>query len=500
MKIDKLIAQLDVISVQGTLSAEIAGIVCDSRRVRPGYLFAAICGRHEDGWTYVADALARGAAAVVSEHTASLSSTESQGCPEGKAAPCFVQVADARLALALLADAFFGHPSSRLKTVGITGTNGKTTTAYLVRDILKACGECPGMLSTVQYEMGERTIPAVRTTPEAPSLQSMLEQMVSAGCRSAVMEISSHALDQKRVAGIDFDVAVFTNLTRDHLDYHGTMESYFEAKKKLFTGLGRPGKRAFAVINIDDEWGRKLAATEGIEADVLTFGTDAAADIRAEEISVTSEGTEFRVSTPWGSARVSSNLLGRFNLSNSLAALGACGCLGVDIDPAARTLSETNRVSGRLEEIANSLGFQVFVDYAHTDDALKNVLGTLRELVENRLILVFGCGGDRDASKRPAMGCVAEQMADHSILTSDNPRSEEPREIIRAIEQGFGDESRYEVMEDRKLAIEKAIALAEPGDVVIIAGKGHEKFQEFGNKTVSFDDCRVAVEAIAQRT
>jgi len=497
MKIDTLSKQIDVVSVQGPCSAEVHGVFCDSRQVRPGGLFVAIPGRQEDGWVYAGDAVTRGAVAVVSEHPAGRSMLERAGQPECGSV-CFIQVADARLALARLADEFCGHPSGRMNVIGITGTNGKTTTAYLVRDILKTAGKCPGMLTTVQYEIGERTIPALRTTPEAPSLQNMLGQMVHAGCQSAVMEVSSHALDQKRVEGIDFDVGVFTNLTWDHLDYHVTMESYFEAKKKLFTGLGRQKKKAFGVINTDDEWGRKLLRTEGMAAEMVTFGTDSSADVRAEEISVTPNGTKFRVATPWGSTGIRSNLLGRFNLSNSLAALSACGCLGIDLEEAARALSETHRVSGRLEEITNSLGIQVFVDYAHTDDALKNVLGTLRELTRNRLIVVFGCGGDRDRSKRPAMGRVAERMADYSILTSDNPRSEDPLDIIRAIEKGFERNSTYEVIEDRKEAIERAISLTGPGTVVLIAGKGHEKFQEVASKTLSFDDCQVAREAMRE--
>ncbi|MCK5528513.1 MAG: UDP-N-acetylmuramoyl-L-alanyl-D-glutamate--2,6-diaminopimelate ligase, partial [Kiritimatiellae bacterium] len=349
-----------------------------------------------------------------------------------------------------------------------------------------------GMLTTVQYEIGQRSIPAVRTTPEAPALHDLLAQMQKVGCRSAVMEVSSHSIVQKRVAGVDFDVAVFTNLTRDHLDYHKTMEQYFDAKAELFHDLRQGENPAVAVINIDDEWGRKLVADPSVAVKVVTYGVADNADVRASNISVTPEGCSFTVDTAEGSVELKIKLLGRFNVSNALAALATGLCLGIDLDSLARSLSHAECAAGRLEVVQDSgRKAQVFVDYAHTDDALKNVLQTLREITKGKLFVVFGCGGDRDRTKRPAMGKVAEELADYTILTSDNPRGEEPSVIIDEIAGGFMDASKYKVIEDRRDAIVHAVSLAEKGDVVLIAGKGHENFQVFKNKTVAFDDRQV---------
>ena len=495
-KLHSWLEEIETISIHGNCDREVRGVACDSRQVRPDYIFVAIAGHNQDGWSYADEALSRGASVVVSEHHAAPVRKRNGGRAGRANGVCHVRVPDARLAAALLAGAFYGEPSRRLEMIGITGTNGKTTTAYLARDILEAAGKSPGVLSTIRYEIGGRTIPAVRTTPEAPVLHDLLAQMVSAGCRSAVMEVSSHALEQKRVAGVDFDVAVFTNLTRDHLDYHGTMETYFEAKAQLFIDLGKNGGRTVGIVNVDDEWGRKLAGLPGLKTDILTLGTGPDADLRAVDVQVTSSGSSFRALTPWGQTAVTTRLLGRFNVSNALAALGACGSLDVDIHLAARVLEQTTSVSGRLEEMRSKLGYQVFVDYAHTDDALKNVLQTLREVAGNRLLAVFGCGGNRDASKRPAMGRVAEELADFTVLTSDNPRGEDPQQIVREIEAGFENSGNYEVIEDRREAIEHIISLARKGDVILIAGKGHENFQEFARKTVPFDDRQVVEEAM----
>jgi UDP-N-acetylmuramoyl-L-alanyl-D-glutamate--2,6-diaminopimelate ligase len=351
-------------------------------------------------------------------------------------------------------------------------------------------------VSTVEYEIGPRSIPAGQTTPDAPALQSMLAKMVEAGCRSAVMEVSSHALVQKRTAGIDYDVAVFTNLTHDHLDYHRTMEEYFEAKALLFRGLGMADKDATAVINVDDPWGQRLLALSDVTATMLSYGVDADADVTATDVALTPEGSRFRVRTPWGEAALALRLLGRFNVSNALAALAACGSLGVPLDRIVPVLSEIALVRGRLEEVDTGKGFQVFVDYAHTDDALEHVLKTLREITRGRLIVVFGCGGNRDKTKRAAMGRAASRFADHSIITSDNPRNEEPAAIISDIRQGFNGSAECGVIEDRRQAIAWALHLAREGDVVLVAGKGHEAFQEFANKTVPFDDRQVVREMV----
>ncbi|MBN1557593.1 MAG: UDP-N-acetylmuramoyl-L-alanyl-D-glutamate--2,6-diaminopimelate ligase [Lentisphaerae bacterium] len=488
MKLDALLKDAAVTAVDGPRNAAVNGIACDSRQVRPGYLFAALPGAHVDGWSYAEDAVKRGAAAVVTESTAPAHLPVS-----------VVRVADARAAVARLAAAFHGYPSRELHMTGITGTNGKTTVAYMIRDVLRADGRRPGLLTTVEYAVGRREIPAARTTPEAPELQGLLAQMTAAGCACAVMEVSSHALVQKRTEGVDFDCAVFTNLTRDHLDYHGTMEAYFEAKSLLFRGLGRGAKgAAAAVMHTDHEWGRRLAAVPWLRADRLTYGLEAGADVRAEDVRLSSEGSAFRVVSPWGATPAHIRLLGRFNLCNALAAFAVCGSLGVAPELTAAALSEMKRVPGRLEPVETGRPFQVFVDYAHTDDALEHVLTTLREITPNRLLVVFGCGGDRDRSKRPIMGRVAERLADVSIVTSDNPRSENPAAIIDAIRAGFTDAGRCEAIADRRAAIERALTLAEAGDAVLVAGKGHETFQECANKTVPFDD-RQIVTAWAKR-
>lgn len=480
MKLEALLSGLGSFPVSDGRDCEISGVVCDSRQVRPGHIFVAIPGNKQDGSRFVDDAIERGAAAVVSEQD-----------PGSSRRTCFVKVADARLALAELSATFHGRPADRLEVVGVTGTNGKTTTTWIIRDILQAAGRRPGLLGTVEYVIGDRTIPAARTTPEAPLLQSYLAQMVHAECKSAVMEVSSHSLVQKRVAGIDFDVGVFTNLTRDHLDYHKTLENYFEAKALLFSGLGTGKKKeTVSVINIDDPWGQRLVQRNGFKSEVLTYGLGGEAMVRAENVSLTPAGSSFKLKTTWGSSKMKLKLLGRFNILNAMAAVAACGALGVDLDLMAEVLAGLHGVPGRLEEIRTNRGFNVFVDYAHTDDALENVLKTLREITRERLIVVFGCGGNRDRTKRPLMGRVATALADHAIITSDNPRKEEPGAIIAEIKAGI-EKSNYEIREDRAEAIRRAIELAGKGDVVLIAGKGHEAVQELANTTIMFDDRQV---------
>lgn len=477
MKLESLLKDVQHLSVIGPKDRDVSGIACDSRQVRAGYVFVAIPGSDRDGWLYVKDAIERGAVAVISEHDELISRDI-----------CHVCVKDSRLAISELACAYYNRPADHLQVVGITGTNGKTTIAYMISNILLAAGRVPGLLTTVEYRIGERTIPAGRTTPEAPVLQSMLAQIAGAGCRSVVMEVSSHALSQKRAEGIDFDVAVFTNLTRDHLDYHHTLEQYFEAKLRLFTGLGRGRKSASAVVNIDDPCGRNLAGMDGIAARFVTYGMNEGASVRAEGIELTGAGSTFRAVTPWGEIVMQLKLLGRFNVSNALAAIAACGSLEIGLNVIADALYRVSSVPGRLEEIPTKKGFQVFVDYAHTDDALEKVLTTLREITKGRLLVVLGCGGNRDRTKRPVMGSVAARLADYSIITSDNPRKENPSEIIAQISAGFGESTKFEIIEDRAEAIRRVIGLAEKGDVVLVAGKGHENFQEFANTLISFDD------------
>lgn len=480
MKLEALIKDIQPLGILGSRDPEVTGVVCDSRHVRPGYLFVAIPGVKQDGWSFVEDAVERGAAVIVSESDGKLRKDVTH-----------LRVPDARLALARLASAFNGEPTDRLQTVGVTGTNGKTTTAYMIRSILAADGRNPGLIGTVEYVIGARAIPASRTTPDAPTLQALFAQMVTAGCRTAVMEVSSHALIQKRTVGVDFDVGIFTNLTRDHLDYHKTMEDYFEAKALLFRGLGKGKKHAVAVLNADDVWGEQLARLPDLTADVLTYGLSPEAMVRAEDVELGPGGSTFHVKTTWGNAQVATKLMGRFNVYNALAAIAACSAMGTDLQTIVTAMASMTSVPGRLEEIRTGKGFQVFVDYAHTDDALTHVLRTLREITRGRLIVVFGCGGNRDRTKRPVMGQVAATMADYSILTSDNPRNEDPAQILAEIRVGFGQATNVEVLEDRAEAIQKAVAMAAKGDVVLIAGKGHENFQEFAGRSIPFDDRQV---------
>jgi UDP-N-acetylmuramoyl-L-alanyl-D-glutamate--2,6-diaminopimelate ligase len=481
MKLETLLPALPEAQCRGPVNREIAGLACDSRQVRPGWLFVAIPGSKLDGSAFIEDAVTRGAVAVVAQSF----------CPQKDVTA--IRVPNAREALARLAAAFYGNPSRRLRVAGVTGTNGKTTVAYMMRDILEAAGQPCGLIGTVEYRLGNRVIPASRTTPDSLSLQSYLAQMLQNGCTAAVMEVSSHALDQERAWGIAFDAALFTNLTLDHLDYHRTMEAYYEAKRKLFMALGREGKAASAIVNIDDPYGRRLAADPAVKADVISCGRSPDALVRAEEVRLSASGTAFRAVTPWGTADGSLRLLGAYNIANALAALAACCALGVPLDAALQRLARMKAVPGRLEEVPCTRGFKVFVDYAHTDDALVNVLQTLREITAGRLIVVFGCGGNRDKTKRPKMGAAAGRLADFSVLTSDNPRTEDPLAILEQIRAGLGD-ARHEVVPDRAEAIGRALGMAAKGDIVLIAGKGHETFQEFDNRVIPFDDREVAAE------
>lgn len=483
-RLESLVSQIEPLKVSGVLARDIAGIACDSRQVRPGFLFVAVPGARQDGRAFIDDAIERGAVAVVTE----CAPGGRNGAQSSHPAVCLIKVADARRALALLAAAFHNRPSDRLTAVGITGTNGKTTIAYFVRDILRADGRKPGLLGTVEYEIGARKIPASRTTPDAPALQSMLAEMVAIGCRSVVMEVSSHALDQKRTDGVDYDAAVFSNLTRDHLDYHGTVDKYFEAKVRLFRELGSRKKGAAAVVNADDPRAPQIQACVPAGCRTLTYGMHRPADLAVETLTLNHEGSRFRARTPWGVAEIRLPLIGRHNVSNALAAVATAGALGVGLDGMVRALANPTPPPGRLEPVPTGRGFQVFVDYAHTDDALQHVLESLREIARGRLIAVFGCGGDRDRTKRPAMGAVAARLADHTVLTSDNPRTEDPLAILAQIREGFGAGASVEVEPDRAQAIRRALAMAQPGDIVLVAGKGHETFQDFGNRTIPFED------------
>ena len=481
MQLKYLIQNLPGAVTNGPVEREIAALAYDSRKVKPGALFAALRGEKVDGRAFIEQAVAAGAVAVLGENL------------DADARVTAVSVPDARAALADVAAAFFQFPAQRLKMLGVTGTNGKTTTTFLIKHICeKELLRC-GLLGTVRYEVGDRILPAARTTPESLDVHEMLSQMRSAGCKAAVLEVSSHALAQNRVRCIEWDSAVFTNLTQDHLDYHETMEKYFDAKSLLFTGLAGQKKKAVAVINADDRYGARLIKMCGVP--VVTYGLGARSDFRASEVKTDFSGTSYQLDARGKIFLVRLPLIGRFNVYNSLAAIAAACSIGIEVRNAVVALANAPHVPGRLEAAPVKRQFRVFIDYAHTEDALVNVMKTLRELSPRRLIVVFGCGGNRDKAKRPRMAAAVDELADWSIVTSDNPRKEDPLEIIGDIKKGYRGRN-YEVIADRREAIFKAVAMAQPRDIVLIAGKGHEAYQEFADHTVPFDDVHTAVQAV----
>lgn len=486
MQLKDLVEQLAPLKTQGPLDRAISGVSYDSRRVSPGMVFVAVPGQIADGYDFVMDAIARGAVAVVCEKNGFVQSSAS-----------VIKVSDAREALGRAAAAFYQHPSSKLKVVGITGTNGKTTVAFMVKSMFEAAGIKTGLIGTIHHEIGNRVIPAQRTTPEAVEIQQMMASMVRNDCQACVMEVSSHALDQKRICGVEFDVAIFTNLTQDHLDYHETMESYFQAKEKLFTGLRASAKPGAAVINIDDSYGQRLTRSVNPEI-VLSYGLASAAKIRATNIELSRDATRLQVELPDGNFGCRLPLIGRHNVYNALAAVGAGAALKLEKTTMQAALNQFKPVRGRLERVELGQPFGVVVDYAHTDDALRNVLTTLREITPGRLLLTFGCGGSRDTTKRAKMGRVAAELADFTLITSDNPRKEPPAKIAEQIVQGFPERRREacRVELDRRRAIQQLLGMARPGDTVLIAGKGHETYQEFEDTVVPFDDRIQAQEAL----
>jgi len=459
-------------------------IVCDSRAVEPGDLFVALRGQHLNGLVFAEDALARGAVAVVAEDV-----------PKAGFNAAWIQVGDAREAMAVLAATFYADPSRELLVIGTTGTNGKTTTTYLVEGILEEGGISCGRISSVSYRVGDRETVAERTTPESPQLQRLMREMVTEGCRACVMEVSSHALELHRVDAIRFDAALFTNLTRDHLDFHRDMSRYFAAKSQLFQMLT---DTAPAIINIDDDYGRQLATTV---ARPVTYAIDRSADITPERIDLSLDGIELDVRTPRGPLHLRSPLLGRNNAYNVLAAAATGAALALPFRTIERGIGAVDRVPGRMEVVSTaSDDVNVLIDFAHTDDALKGLLETARQFAKGQLIAVFGCGGDRDTTKRPLMGAVASRLSDHVILTSDNPRSEDPESIVKEIERGLVDnDTPWEVELDREQAIVSAISNARSGDLVVVAGKGHERYQVIGTSTLPFEDVAVARNALTRR-
>jgi UDP-N-acetylmuramoyl-L-alanyl-D-glutamate--2,6-diaminopimelate ligase len=473
--------------------AAVTGVTYDSRQAIPGSVFVALRGAHADGVNFAREAVARGAIAVVA-----------QTAPPADIQVPWVLVPDARLALAALAAAFYGNPSERLTLVGITGTNGKTTTSYLLASVFEAAGMKCGRIGTVGYRIGDREIDAPRTTPEAPDLQRLLSDMLGQGCTACVMEVSSHALSLRRADYLRFAAGVFTNLTRDHLDFHRNMEDYFLAKRRLFELLSAG---AVAVTNLDDPRGADIAA---VVKRPVTYAIDAPADVRPGPLTFTLEGLDFEVRTPRGTLHVRSPLVGRPNTYNILAAVATAMALDLPFNAIERGIASLALVPGRFQIVSNpGDDVRVVVDYAHTDDALKNLLETARPLTPGRVITVFGCGGDRDRTKRPLMGAVAARLSDLVIVTSDNPRSEDPDRIIDEITRGIAKPSAtgqlgpkataYLRIVDRRAAIERAVHDAQPGDLVLVAGKGHEKYQVIGDRVLAFDDVEIARAALARR-
>jgi UDP-N-acetylmuramoyl-L-alanyl-D-glutamate--2,6-diaminopimelate ligase len=456
----------------------IADLAYDARAVTPGALFVCVPGERADGHDFAPDAVARGAAALVVERPLDLAVPQ-------------VLVRDARLSMALAADTFFGQPTRELEVAGVTGTNGKTTTAFLLYSILAAAGRRPGLLGTVEMRIGGERRAVTRTTPEAVDLQRTFREMLDAGDASCAMEASSHASELKRLVGTRFRVLVFTNLSQDHLDFHGTLEAYYDAKRRLFTEPDVDGSRPPAAVNVADPYGRRLAdELRELGATLLTFGLDSEAEIRPGELELAPSATSFRA----GGLAVRPRLRGRFNVENVLGAIAAARLLGIDDEAIVRGIEHVTGVPGRFEAVEEGQPFAVIVDYAHTPEALENVLGEARGLAEGRVVCVFGCGGDRDRAKRPLMGAVVSRLADVAVVTSDNPRSEEPLAIIEEILGGMSGD--YQIEPDRAAAIASAIETAEDGDVVVIAGKGHEQGQEFRDRTIPFDDREVARDAL----
>ncbi|HHL40263.1 MAG TPA: UDP-N-acetylmuramoyl-L-alanyl-D-glutamate--2,6-diaminopimelate ligase [Deltaproteobacteria bacterium] len=494
MRLEKLIEGMECELVNAA-NPEIGGICCDTREGGlQSALFAALPGTKADGADFAARAAAEGAAAILAE------------APIGNVDIAQVIVPDVRAALARISARFHGRPGDRLTLVGVTGTNGKTTTTYLIESILKASGRKTGLVGTVRTSCGGTSRRSIMTTPQAPQLQRMLAEMVDAGVTHCVMEVSSHGLDQRRVDSLSFGVAVFTNLSRDHLDYHGEMAAYFEAKSRLFTELLADPARA--AVNIDDPWGARLARRL---PGALTYGLGEEGGVRPLERAVTASGIEAVVATPAGKVQVSSPLLGEFNLMNILAAVAAAALLGIEREAVEAGVRGLSRVPGRLEAVGGeSLPFRVLVDYAHTADALERALKAVRPLTKGRIITVFGCGGNRDRGKRAPMGEAASRLSDLVIITSDNPRDEDPLEITAEIEAGVKGleklaaddlEARrgYMVAADRAEAIRRAVAAAAKGDTVLVAGKGHEEYQQTkGGRKTPFSDRAVIEEAVLE--
>lgn len=482
MRLRNFISTLDGLQVFNFTDRNVTNITSDSRQVTPGAIFVALKGAAEDGHKYTDDAIARGATAIVVQDRVNV--------PQDI---CQIVAPNSRHALAVMADIFYDHPSGRLKTIGVTGTNGKTTITYLLRSILQVAGKKVGLLGTINYEMAGRVIPASNTTPGALDVQRYLSEMAADGAQYAVMEVSSHALDQYRVDAVNFACAIFTNITPEHLDYHPTFDAYLTAKGKLFRYLPRG---SVGVFNADDP--NSITLAQRTKASQVWYGIDNPAAFSAELISMGLDGASIRLLTPVGQIEVQTPLIGVHNVYNILAAAAATVSMGVGLNETAAGIQALAGVPGRLERIDEAKDFTAFVDYAHTDDGMSKVLAALRPLTDGKLIIVFGCGGNRDKTKRPRMGRVAQELADIVVVTSDNPRHENPKAIIDDILAGTKPSDDLYVEPDRKKAIEAACRLAGPDDVVLVAGKGHETYQLFEDTVVPFDD-RVVIREYIRR-
>lgn len=492
MKLREVINNLDNPVVSGDLDAEVMFLTSDSREVEKGSLFVALSGTI-DGHKFIDDAIERGAVAIVAECA-----------PTAKQAKVVAWVHAKRTGkvLAELANTLNNNPSDALKVIGVTGTNGKTTTTYLIHHVMKDVWRRAGLIGTIKFDDGLSISESTHTTPGAVKTHQLLRQMADNECRGVAMEVSSHGLDQNRVGAVNFDVGVFSNLTQDHLDYHGDMDKYFHAKLALFEqmiAMKNTGskKRSVAVINTDDNYGQRMVKEIDKRLSVWTYGMNAHSDFKFSGIRQTFKGTSFHLDVRGKSYLVKVPLIGRFNVYNVVSAITACAAAGMKIRDAIKSLADAPQVPGRMENAGVVNGICVFVDYAHTSDALKNACSTLRELEPKNLITVFGCGGDRDNTKRPLMGEAASLNSDFCIVTSDNPRSEKPEDIIKMIEAGIKGK-KYRVVVDRAEAIESAVKIARSGDVILIAGKGHETYQQFANETIKFDDRAVARRVLSE--
>jgi len=479
MKLKDLIKNLEVIDVTGNLDMEIDSIAYDSRKTKNGSLFVCIEGFKADGHKFIPQAVENGTKALLVQREVEV--------PEGITV---VRVKDTRYALASVADIFHNHPSSKFKLVGVTGTKGKTTTTYMIKSILDVYGHKTGLIGTICNKIGDEVLPTDRTTPESLDLQELFGEMVEKKVNSVVMEVSSHALELHRVSCSEFDIGVFTNLSRDHLDFHKTFENYLAAKIKLFKMCKK------GLVNIDSEYGKKVV--ENAECEVYTFGIDNDADIKATDIVKKQDSVEFTVHTPWFGGEIHVNIPGKFTVYNALAAIGSCALMGIPIEHIKEGLKNVT-VPGRAEVVPTGTDYTIIIDYAHSPDSLENILTTVKGYAPARVISVFGCGADRDKTKRPIMGEISGKYADFTVITSDNPRTEDPDAIIKDIEEGIKKtNAAYITIVDRREAIKYAMQIAKPKDIIVLAGKGHETYIMLNDKTIHFDEREVVREILAE--